>query len=251
MQKPEFLDTVLGLISLAFSIGVSLFYDQLPDQYKTVGIVVIIISTAIFIILVLFYLYRVRIQHTVAKVLTGYKLNVDEGVIYKGNLRNVAVRLETFHKTLEYFVRACPDTYEDTLRAAGKAVGSSFVDDFRGELISGSLDASGLQRTLEMWSTYDAAAGFGKFDFSDVRDGIVGCKTVYLRNPFLADRKLGGERCLCSWVEGYVEGCLESITNAEFEVHKRCTTPTHRVCEFLVSPAPPRWEGRHSEPGGQ
>jgi hypothetical protein len=217
----------------------SLFLPALPEKARVpVGIGV---GAALIIIAGVFFLRYLRLivaseTSKTRTALEGYTVDPKSGRLYKGKIRNIALRTSTLHDLLDEVMRAVPsESRKDTLYAAGYVVGTSWGADL--ETLSHDLDddAGDIDAKLALWQRYDATGGLGSFDIQITHNGA---GIISLQNSFLSDKP--SEAVLNYWFAGYIAGTLEHILGTPVVVE--LTSPsTHRqtISKFTVSPRIP------------
>jgi hypothetical protein len=215
----------------------SFFLPALPENIRVpvgigVGAILLIVAAAVFLRL----LRRIFASEAsrVRDALEGYTVEPRNGRLFKGRIRNVALRTSTLHDLLDEVLKFVPDERrKDALYSAGYTIGQSWAADL--ETLSHDLDddAGDIDAKLALWARYDATGGMGALDIKVTNEGL---GTVSLKYSFLSDQP----SCLSLnyWFAGYIAGTLEHILGTPVTV--QLTNPSiHRQIEahFSVSPA--------------
>jgi predicted hydrocarbon binding protein len=147
--------------------------------------------------------------------LTAYTYKEETGVLLKGKIPNVSLRVETIHMTIDKLVEAVPEERKaDVLHQAGYAVGKSWAHEFGESLWHYGLRKGEIAQQLLRWSEYDATAGMGRLIVAlepDLKQG-----TVMLLNSFLS--KTSASFPLNHWFAGYIAGTMEALFGHRYEV---------------------------------
>jgi predicted hydrocarbon binding protein len=149
--------------------------------------------------------YGVAAQKTGEEFL-DYHFDKDTGILYKGGIRNVSLRAESFAK-LFYRIKET-EKGRQAIKAAGKDIGINFISKFSSEILMKNLS---LEEKIKKWIDYDSSAGMGKF----VLEGKTNLK-VY--NSFNAVNFAHERKPMCCFLEGYFEGILCQLYGGSISV---------------------------------
>lgn len=157
--------------------------------------------------------------------LTGYTVDAESGVLFKGSIENVALRVST----LQNLIWGLASQIEETRRAealaeAGYSTGREWAAEFRSTVETVGIDRGDTARQLARWAEYDASAGMGRLSLAVTpqhSDGMVA-----LSNSFLSRRMNHNQ--LDHWFAGYVAGTLEELLGHVYEV---TPVPPSSSCE--------------------
>jgi hypothetical protein len=156
-------------------------------------------------------------------VATGIHKDPKTGILKKGDIPNVELRVETVREILLGALQSSVENPSERLYKAGLEWGKSWSRDFAG--IEGAADISTVEKTrevLEDWSYYDATAGMGRILFFYDSDGRP--VEAQVLNGFLAvDQDAFDLRQLFA---GYLAGSLSGILasqNIQFKASLKAT----------------------------
>jgi hypothetical protein len=200
--------TVIGAL-----IGV---IPEIDSVVKAVAVVVpavlVLVASAVVI---LKEVRRLVVRRDFGEKLTAYQFDQETGILVKGKIPNVSLRVKTIHTTLDHLVAAVPDYLrEPVLRKAGYDVGANWAAEFRTTLWQSGLRKGEFTRQLLRWSEYDATAGMGRLVVAlepDLKRG-----TVMLHNSFLS--KTAASFPLNYWFAGYIAGTMDVLFGVLHEV---------------------------------
>lgn len=146
---------------------------------------------------------------------TAYEFDDEVGILLKGKIENVSLRVETIQVVIDRLVAVIPDdSKESALREAGYAAGAKWAGEFRRTLWQSGLRSDEGVRQLLRWSEYDATAGMGRLSVAmdtDFRNG-----SVMLHNSFLS--RTSASFPLNYWFAGYIAGTMDELFDCSHEV---------------------------------
>ncbi len=185
------------------------FITVIPDIDAAWQWPVVIATSGIFILMAALFLRR-SVQrflfHDPSRDITSYIYNPERGLLFKGDIRNVAFRVDTVHALLDGIVKFVPEKDRcNALYQAGYDAGQSWSREF--------LKHRGTQHSLELstmliqWAHYDATAGMGRLSVAVSPELNRG--TVLLANSFLSTRTSSFP--LNYWFAGYIAATLNCI----------------------------------------
>ncbi len=158
---------------------------------------------------------RLIVRQDWGEKFTAYEYDEEVGVLLKGAIENVSLRVETIHVVLDKLVAAIPDERKEAaLRDAGYAAGSKWAGEFRRTLWQSGLRSDEDVRQLLRWSEYDATAGMGRLSVAmdtNFRNG-----SVMLQNSFLS--RAPASFPLNYWFAGYIAGTMDELFDSSHEV---------------------------------
>lgn len=174
-------------------------------------------------------------QSTLTQLLVGVSQDDVAGILHKGAIRNVSLRVATAHRLVNDLLFEVPDARRaEALRNVGIQVGRDWGRTFVEECRRARLVVPTLDDKLRLWSDYDATAGMGRFHFGL---GASGSGTVTMRNGFLSDDDAVFP--LDYFFAGYLEGALGEILERSLIVQLLApTTKRHEEAVFAVGPNP-------------
>ncbi len=143
---------------------------------------------------------------------TGVTKDIPGGMIHKGAIRNVELRVRTVQQMLLGALRPGV-TPAEVLYNAGYSWGHSWSSDFA--MIAKNIDLSqkqGIESLLAQWSYYDATAGMGSLSFQyEETSGLP--RRAEIRNCFLGVDQDGVDlrQLYAGYIAGSLDGLLESL----------------------------------------
>ncbi len=166
----------------------------------------------------------------------------ESGKLMKGGVRNVSLRVRTFHMMFDRLLRAQPGVnVGSTLHNLGAEVGEQFMlefgkhidsDERAVRLLSSDDPILRARSFLTLWADYDSWAGWGEFtnEALDLEEGHV---TIQVRNSFLMNG-ISDEFPVCEYMAGYIEGVLGVATGHDYQVtdHKHWQSGGEWCCSF-------------------
>jgi hypothetical protein len=230
------------------------------------------IAAGVAVLTVVMVVVGMAIVRSARRLLVGQAVDADVvaytddrelGILKKGGIPNVSLRVTTIHRIVDSLTCAIPAAdRQRALYRCGCDVGESWVRDFKRELPKLEVRRDDLLRQILKWSEYDATAGMGRLTIAvdpDTGEGLVA-----LANSFLSRHR--ARSVLNWWFAGYLAGslnvllgkrvCVELLTaDAEacdktyFRVTAtssptQATTPVDRRLRVKLS----RWLGRLGRP---
>lgn len=156
--------------------------------------------------------------HSVVAQAVGIEKDVEAGVIRKGSLRNVELRVQTVQEILLRSLLASAEGRDRALYDAGYHWGLGWSRDFV-NILSG-VDVTtpeGVRSVLSDWSYYDSTAGMGRIEFQYDERGLP--DGVRVHNSFLGIERDGAD--LRILFGGYIAGSLAGLLSprgAHFDV---------------------------------
>jgi hypothetical protein len=158
---------------------------------------------------------RLIVRRDWGEEFTGYEFDQETGILVKGEIPNVALRVETVHVVIDRLVEAISEERrEGVLRDAGYSAGSKWASEFKRTLWQSGLRPGEDARQLLRWSEYDASAGMGRLIVAmdpSFRNG-----SVMLLNSFLS--RSHASFPLNYWFAGYIAGTMDELFDSDHEV---------------------------------
>lgn len=174
--------------------------------------------------------------------LVAYTDNRETGILLKGDIENVSLRVSTVHSMVDALTSKIPPaSRQAALYDCGCAIGMSWASEFRRELPRLEIGSQDILQQLLKWSEYDATAGMGRLTVAvnpQTGEGV-----VTLANGFLSRARSSFP--LNWWFAGYLAGTLNVLLKhqARVEVVDPATSPL-KTAIFQVVP-----ENRPPVPG--
>jgi predicted hydrocarbon binding protein len=197
----------------------------------------------IAVMLVVGVVIVVRIVRSARNLLEGrpgddevvrYDDDRETGILLKGDIENVSLRVSTVHRIVDTLTHAIPkDERQSALYECGRAIGANWVADFRHALPKLEIDKADLARQVLKWSEYDATAGMGRLTIAV--NPKTGEGLAVLANSFLSREP--ARFPLNWWFAGYLAGSLHELLGCPIKVEvvnprKRAATTVY----FKVTP---------------
>jgi hypothetical protein len=221
-----------AVIATALAVGAAFLVERVPETTRFSISVGFLVLVAIYLLVALRRIYRIVNETNRATRVLDYRSDDETGILTKGRVRNVALRVETICLLLDDIVSGYPKAERvDRLEAAGYRVGRTWGKEYvrlcRTDL---NIDNKPLKDKCEQWAIYDATAGMGRFEFSLTSRGS---GSITLRNSFLSDIETESE--LDHFFCGYLAGCLEELLGYAVTVElTNPSTEANQESEFDV-----------------
>ena len=155
----------------------------------------------------------------------GYKFIIDEGILKKGHVRNVALRAETISYFFDYLRKnqdIGKEKCKQIIKEAGKITGQNFINEFENKILKHT-------PTIEEWVDYDSTAGMGRFKVDEYRQYIT------VKNSFVAYKIKSEDEPVCHFLEGYFEGILPTLLKEKVSISEiDCIAKDDKVCKFEI-----------------
>ena len=259
-RVPDWLWVVGAALVVGVPIGLIIeaaFHDASVGTIETT----LIACGAAFALFMVYLLWRVfRYVRAIDRrqTILSYQVHEDTGLLMKGHVRNVAMRVDTMTELIEALAQDRPgSTPEARLKEAGIEVGKSWSSAFA-TIRQRERSASSHEEQLALWSEYDATAGWGRFDFHLNEEGH---GSVTLRNGFLSkafeapacDDTAGAHGpCLEHFVAGYLQATIRSIfgTGVDVTLDMPAAGEADDRTEFMVNRSVDRTEVTAEQPSG-
>ena len=164
-----------------------------------------------------------------------YNDDRETGILLKGDIENVSLRVSTVHRIIDALVAAIPGSLQqEVLYNCGCDIGQAWVADFRKQLRKLQIDADDIPRQLLQWSEYDATAGMGRLTVAV--NPTSGEGLVMLANGFLSREQASFS--LDWWYAGYLAGTLREMLSRDVDVAvTKSSAGPSKATFFRVTPA--------------
>lgn len=173
----------------------------------------------------------------------AYTDNRETGILLKGDIENVSLRVSTVHSIVDTLASEIPPTARKTaLYDCGRAVGQSWASEFRRELPRLGIKRQDVLYQLLKWSEYDATAGMGRLTVAvnpQTGEGV-----VTLANGFLS--RASSKFPLNWWFAGYLAGTLDELLQRKTSA--LVVNPTIDAAEMTFFHVAPESDQPASEP---
>jgi hypothetical protein len=186
---------------------------------------------------------RLLLGQAVDTEVVAYTDNRQTGILEKGQIQNVALRVSTIHRIVDSLTNSIsPADRQEALYRCGQEVGKSWVSDFHKELPRLEIERGDISQQLLKWSEYDATAGMGRLSIAV--DPDTGAGLVVLANSFLS--RTESSFPLNWWFAGYLAGSLSELLKVS--VHAQMMNPARGTSlttlfelgpTVAISPTPP------------
>jgi predicted hydrocarbon binding protein len=231
-----------GLLAVAVAVVTALVaagIGVVPQIHRTWAIVLAVgvLGAAVLGLVI----YIARSAHNILAgqphdtAIVRYEDDRETGILLKGDIENVSLRVSTLHFIVDALVVAIPEaSRQAALYGCGREVGRAWVADFRRQLRRLPIDTDDILRQLLQWSEYDATAGMGRLTVAV--DPTSGEGLVMLANGFLS--RAPATFPLDWWFAGYLAGTLRELLDREVDVE--VTDPSvarSKATFFRVTPA--------------
>lgn len=152
-----------------------------------------------------------------------YNFNTDDGILKKGDIRNVSLRAETLSRLFDKLRRSFSDNQcSIIMKAAGKEIGQNFINDLKTNILKKP------EISIKEWVDYDSSAGMGKFDVDE------NFEFINVKNSFNAFN-IHADKPVCHFLEGYFEGVVTLILNEEVSINEiDCIAKGNEICRFKI-----------------
>ncbi len=153
----------------------------------------------------------------------NYQYSIDDGVLKKGEIRNVSLRAETLSRFFDKLRRSLPGNQcSKIIKEAGKEIGQNFIGDLKTKILNKS------KISADEWVYYDSSAGMGRFEVDK------NFKFIDVKNSFNAFN-IHSDEPICHFLEGYFEGVLSILLEKEVSIDEvYCIAKGDEVCRFKI-----------------
>jgi hypothetical protein len=234
-RETRVLAAAVAAVPLLLAAGIGVV-PQLHSLWLQVTVIAAMLAIGVIV--------GVRIVRSARNLLLGQSADADvvkyeddreTGVLLKGKIANVSLRVSTMHRIVDTLTLAIPEGHRQrALYDCGCDVGKNWVADFRHELPRLEIAPDDLLRQLLKWSEYDATAGMGRLTVvvnPRTGDGLIG-----LANGFLSRAAAGFP--LNWWFAGYLAGTLHELLGQKVDVEVIDPTAEASATTFFrVTPA--------------
>ncbi len=195
-------------VPLLVASGISVI-PQLSGVWPTaVGIAVLAVVTLVVGIQIARSARRLLVGESADAAIVRYTDNRETGILLKGTIENVSLRVRTIHNIVDTLTSAIPpDLRQDALYKCGCTIGKSWASDFRRELPRLEIERTDVFHQLLKWSEYDATAGMGRLTVAV--NPATGDGVITLNNGFLSRHP--SRFPLNWWFAGYLAGTLHEL----------------------------------------
>jgi hypothetical protein len=195
-------------VPLLVASGISVI-PALDGVWPTaIGIAVLTVITLVVGVLIVRSARRLLVGESADAAIIRYTDNRETGILLKGTIENVSLRVSTIHDIVDTLTSAIPpDFRQDALYECGCTIGKSWASDFRRELPRLEIERVDVFHQLLKWSEYDATAGMGRLTVAV--DPATGDGVITLANGFLSRHPSSFP--LNWWFAGYLAGTLHEL----------------------------------------
>jgi hypothetical protein len=221
-------------VPLLIAGGISVI-PQLHGVWPTaVGVSILAVITVVVGVGIVRSARQLLVGEAADTEVVAYRDDRETGILLKGNIENVSLRVSTIHKIIDALTFAIPpESRQDALYTCGYAVGQSWASEFRRELPRLEIGRDDVFRQLLKWSEYDATAGMGRLTVAinpHTAEGV-----ITLANGFLS--RASSNFPLNWWFAGYLAGTLHELLerSARVEVVDPTEHPSRTALFRVVS----------------
>ncbi len=235
-NRPAHEATLVTLAIGAIAAVISAAIQVLPNLHKAWQIAIAVIIAALILVPAAFYLIgRIRaavVANATDLEVVGYTDDRERGILRKGDVENVSLRIETIQALIGDLADALPseEARRNVLYRAGMDAGHSWASEFRRQLPRLDIAVAEVPLQLLKWGDYDATAGMGRLMVAV--NPLTASGTVLLSNGFLTRRT--NRPHLDWWFAGYIAGTLNQLLGQDVRVTLGDSTRDVRV--FDVKP---------------
>jgi hypothetical protein len=233
-RETAILAAAVTAVPLLVAGGISVL-PQLHGLWPTViGIAVLAVIIGVVGVQIVRSARKLLIGQPADTEIVAYTDDRETGILLKGTIENVSLRVTTIHRIIDTLTSAIPAvSRQDALYQCGCEVGKTWVSDFRHELPRLEIARGDILRQLLKWSEYDATAGMGRLTVAV--NPHTGEGVVTLANGFLS--RTGSEFPLNWWFAGYLAGTLHELLGRKVTVDiLDPTTDAASTALFRVTP---------------
>lgn len=207
-RETGILAAAVTAVPLLVAAGISVI-PQLPGVWFTaIGIAVLAVIITVVAVQLIRSARALLIGEYADTEFVAYNDNRETGILLKGDIPNVSLRVSTVHSIVNALTSAVePALRQDALYDCGRAVGRSWASEFRRELPRLEINRKDILQQLLKWSEYDATAGMGRLTVAinpATSEGV-----ITLANGFLSRESAGFP--LNWWFAGYLAGTLYEL----------------------------------------
>lgn len=242
-RETGILAAAVTAVPLLVASGITLI-PELEGLWATaIGIAVLLVVVTIVAIQIVRSARTLLVGEYADTQLVAYTDNRETGILLKGDIENVSLRVSTVHSIVDALANEIPPTARKTaLYDCGRAVGQSWASEFRRELPRLGIDRQDILYQLLKWSEYDATAGMGRLTVAV--NPLTGEGVVTLANGFLS--RASSKFPLNWWFAGYLAGTLDELLQRRTSAS--VVSPTTDAAEMAFFHVTPENEQPAPEP---
>ena len=202
-RETGLLAAAVTAVPLLIAAGISVI-PALHGVWETaIGIAVLTAITVVVGVQIARSARRLLIAQAADLEVVAYTDDRQTGILLKGDIENVSLRVATIHRIIDALTRAIPEAArQSALYDCGLEVGENWVSDFQKELPKLEIKRDDILSQLLKWGEYDATAGMGRLTVAV--NPTTGEGLVVLANSFLS--RAPSSFPLNWWFAGYLAG---------------------------------------------
>jgi hypothetical protein len=214
-RETGILAAAVTAIPLLVASGISVI-PQLHGVWPTaIGVAVLAVIVVVVGVQIVRSARNLLVGQAVDTEVVAYTDDRQTGILLKGDIQNVSLRVSTTHRIVDALAHAIPlASRQEALYNCGVEVGKSWVADFHRELPRLEIAHDDIAMQLLKWSEYDATAGMGRLTIAV--DPSTGDGLVVLSNSFLS--RMPSRFALNWWFAGYLAGSLNELLGRPISV---------------------------------
>jgi len=214
-RETGILAAAVTAVPLLVASGITLV-PELQGVWETaIGIAVLVVIVTLVAVQIVRSARTLLVGEYADTQLVAYTDNRETGILLKGEIENVSLRVSTVHSIVDALTDEIPQESRKTaLYECGRAVGKSWASEFRRELPRLEIREKDVLYQLLKWSEYDATAGMGRLTVAvnpQTGEGV-----VTLANGFLS--RASSTFPLNWWFAGYLAGTLDELLQRKTSV---------------------------------
>ena len=242
-RETGILAAAVTAVPLLVASGITLIPELKGIWATAIGIAVLLVVVTIVSIQIVRSARTLLVGEYADTQLVAYTDNRETGILLKGDIENVSLRVSTVHSIVDALAIEIPPTARKTaLYDCGHAVGQSWASEFRRELPRLGIKRQDVLYQLLKWSEYDATAGMGRLTVAV--NPLTGEGVVTLANGFLS--RAPSKFPLNWWFAGYLAGTLDELLQCKTSAS--VVNPTTESCEMAVFHVAPAGDQPAPEP---
>jgi predicted hydrocarbon binding protein len=214
-RETTILTAAVAAVPLLIAAGIGVV-PQLHSLWLQMIVIAVMLVAGLVIAVRIFRSARNLLQGQPGdEEIVSYTDDRETGILLKGTIENVSLRVSSVHRIVDALTRAIPEEErQSALYDCGHEVGESWVADYRHELPKLEIAMADITRQVLKWSEYDATAGMGRLTIAvdpETCDGL-----VVLSNGFLS--RSPASFPLNWWFAGYLAGTLGELLGCSVRV---------------------------------
>jgi hypothetical protein len=233
-RETGILAAAVTAVPLLVASGITLIPELQGVWTTAIGIAVLVVVVTLVAVQIVRSARTLLVGEYADTQFVAYTDNRETGILLKGDIENVSLRVSTVHSIVDALTNKIPPASRKiALYDCGRAVGKSWASEFRRELPRLEIRGQDILYQLLKWSEYDATAGMGRLTVAV--NPLTGEGVVTLANGFLS--RASSTFPLNWWFAGYLAGTLDELLQRKTSVAVvDPTTNATEVAFFQVVP---------------